>query len=179
MQEDSAQDLKTVSDNENIVGLWRRFGAFFLDFMAVLVVISPFMAIPTLLVEANITGNFQWAFERDFARPTDTQYILPSVISVFLVMYLYFYFYAKYNKQTLGQYVLNYKIIPIDEESMIPQYGLRVFFSYIGLCTWPVSVFLALRKNNKACWWDTTTNTKVIRVIAVNKAHQPTQNPRG
>jgi uncharacterized RDD family membrane protein YckC len=164
----------SILNTTKVVGLWRRFGAFFLDFMSVLLVFTPVTVIPILIAEANVTGEYQWSFARDFARPSDNLYILPSVFTVFIVMYIYFLFYARSNKQTVGQYVLNYKVSAsvVDDEK--PKYGLRVLYSFIGLCAWPVSVILALRKPDKACWWDICTNTKVVRINAVNKSLQPT-----
>ncbi|MDH5191793.1 MAG: RDD family protein [Gammaproteobacteria bacterium] len=164
----------SITDSSNIVGLWRRFGAFFLDFMTVLIVISPIAVVPILIAEANFTSEFTWSFERDFVRPTDDIYLLPGVFGIFIALYLYFLLYARSNIQTVGQYILGYKVKAIDENDNSPQYAKRVLFSFWGLCAWPISVILALRTPKKACWWDAITNTEVVRTMVVNKELQPT-----
>jgi uncharacterized RDD family membrane protein YckC len=161
------QEIKT--DEESVVGIWRRHGAFLLDFSLILLVLSPFTALPLLIAEANYTGSFQWAFIREFGRDTDSIYLLPAVVINFAILFYYFYYHLREKKPTLGQYVLSYRVID-DEESTNkkPWYALRVLYSFLGLCVWPISVILALFKPKKSFWWDGCTNTKVIRVVATN-----------
>ncbi len=152
-----------VENESNIVGVWRRFGAFFLDFMLVLMVVSSIGAVPLLVAEAEYTGAFQWAFIREFSRPTDAAYVLPSVFVSFVALFLYFYLHGKSGRPTVGQYVLGYRIASLEEKEK-PAYGLRVLLSFLGLCMWPVSVMLAIGNQQKQFWWDSTTRTRVFRV---------------
>lgn len=161
---------ETIIDKDNIVGLMRRFAAFFMDFMTVLIVFTPFAVLPLLLAEADYTGAFSWNFERDYARPTDNNYALPGIFSLFIALYLYFYLYARFNKQTLGQYIMGYKVVAEDESTDVPIYFLRPLLSYFGICMWPISAFFASRNENKACWWDGFTNTKVVRLKSTSEA---------
>lgn len=147
----------------SVVGVWRRFGAFFLDFASVVMVVSALGAVPLLIAEASFTGVFQWSFERDFARPTDTVYVLPAVFGGFLLLFLYFYLHPRVNRQTLGQYVLGYRVMEVSTAAK-PRYGVRVLLAFVGLCMWPISVILALRTPRKAFWWDSATNSRVVRV---------------
>ena len=101
----------TEIDRKNTVGVWRRFGAFYLDFMFVLMALAPLAAIPMIVAEAGITGQFQWSFEREFSRPSDSGYLLPGIFCIFLGLYYYFYKHGQLNKPTIGQYVLNYTVI--------------------------------------------------------------------
>lgn len=152
-----------VENTVGVVGLWRRFGAFFIDFIVVLTIVTPIAALPILVTESSYIGTFQWAFSRDFSRASDNYYILPTVLGIFVILFFYFYHQVKNGQQTLGQYVLNYKVSSTTQSGKVPQYAKRIFFSYIGLCAWPISVILALRSDNKACWWDKTTNTKLVK----------------
>lgn len=49
----------TVVDTNGVVGVWRRLRAFFIDFLLVLLVISPIAALPLLIAEASYTGAFE------------------------------------------------------------------------------------------------------------------------
>ncbi|MET1257458.1 RDD family protein [Aliikangiella maris] len=163
---------KSSHDRTEIVGVWRRLGAFYLDFMIVLIGITPLLALPLLIQESSYTGQFVWSFEREFSRSTDSNYILPGVGLAFWFLFYYFYKHPKSGRQTIGQYVLGYKVVSNTDEPSDAEFGVRVFYSYIGLCAGPISLYLALKNPDKAFWWDSATNTKVIRVAVVNQSLQ-------
>ncbi len=146
-----------------VVGVWRRFGAFLLDFTTIMMVAVPIGAMPMLVAEYYYTGSFQWSFEREFVRPTDVPLIMPIALGIFLVMYFYFSLPPKRGRQTVGQYVLGYRVIASGNAD-VPTYGRRALLSFVGLCAWPLSVVLALRHERKAFWWDTATGSQVVRV---------------
>jgi hypothetical protein len=164
-----------ILDESKTVGVWRRLAAFFLDFLTVLMVLTPLLALPFLIAEAGYTGQFQWGFEREFSRPTDTTYLMPGIIIAFVGIYYYFYKHARMNRQTIGQYILGYKVTKRSDTDSEPRHIIRVFLSFIGLCVWPISVILALLNQEKVFWWDTATNTRVFRVSAVHKSGQANQ----
>jgi uncharacterized RDD family membrane protein YckC len=152
-----------TESSDGIVGVWRRFGALFLDFLVVLAIITPIAALPLLAVESSYIGSFEWSFIRDFSREADSYFLFPSIFIMFGLVFFYFYQYSKNMQQTLGQYVLNYKVTPVQESRQSYPFAKRVIYSYLGLCAWPISVILALKSEKKACWWDKSTNTKAIR----------------
>lgn len=166
-------------DESKSVGVWRRFGAFFLDFLTVLMIITPISVLPILIAEGIYTGQFQWSFEREFSRQSDATYIMPGLILAFVVLYYYFYKHIRLNRQTVGQFILGYRVTDVRETNSGPKYVMRVFLSFIGLCVWPISVILFLLNRDKAFWWDNATNTKVFRVIAVNQSVQQDQPSAG
>jgi hypothetical protein len=90
-------------------------------------------------------------------------YVLPAAFGVFLLLFFYFYLHLRVNRQTAGQYVLGYRVTAA-EGTAKPNYGTRVVLSFMGLCMWPISLILALRKPSKAFWWDSATNSRVVRV---------------
>jgi RDD family len=150
-------------DPSRVVGVWRRFGAFFVDFTSVVMIVSPLAALPVLVAEANYTATFKWSFMRDYSRPTDAPYILSAVLVMFGALFSYFYLHARYGRPTVGPYVLGYRVT--HATGAAPSYARRIVLSFVGLCMWPVSVILALRKPQKSFWWDTATNTMVTRVV--------------
>ena len=151
-------------DNAKVVGFWRRIGAFLTDSAVVLLVIAPVAALPLLVAEGRYTGTFHWAFERRFSRSTDMVILLPGIAASFAGLFLYFYVHARTGRATVGQYVLGYRVTASGETGAAPNWGTRVMYSFLGLCMWPVSVVLARRTPQKICWWDSKTNTRVVRV---------------
>ena len=154
----------TVVDASGVVGVWRRFGAFFIDFVLVLLMISPIAALPLLIAEASYTGVFEWSFYRKFARPSDGYFVLPAVFASFAALYFYFFLHPLKGRQTVGEYILGFRIVAATEVGPKPIYGTRPITSFIGLCAWPVSVYFALRKEDKRFWWDTDSRTRAEMV---------------
>ena len=152
-------------DSGNTVGVWRRFGAFLLDLVVVLMIMAPVGAIPILVAEAKYSGTFEWAFTRHYSRPTDAVLILPSALATFLALFVYLYLHARSHRPTIGQFVSGYRVTA-NPGSGPPKYALRVVLSFIGLCAWPVSLVPALRRRDKAFWWDVVTRTKAARVVS-------------
>jgi len=154
--------------SENNTGVWRRFGAFFLDFMVVLLALTPITVLPTLIAEYVHTNSYAWTFQRDFSRSTDNWIIIPTVFLMFGGLYYYFYKFCLLSKQTLGQYVSGYRIQSIDGPMNSQKARKRVLLSILGLCLWPISVILGLR-NKRVFWWDSSSGTQALTAETVNK----------
>ena len=147
-----------------VVGVWRRFWAFLIDYALVLFVVSPLAALAPLLIEAGHTGSFEWSFVRTFSRPSDSLVVVPAVFASFTALYLYFFLHPLKNWQTVGEYILGFKVVAASDIGPKPVYGTRPITSFIGLCVWPISVYFALQKEDKRFWWDTDSRTRVVRV---------------
>jgi hypothetical protein len=171
------RQIACTVDSSKVVGVWRRFGAFFLDFALVMLIVSPVAALPLLVAEANYTNAFQWSFHRQFARPTDVMYLMPAIVAAFLALFFYFYQHARVGRQTIGQYVLAYKVTMSASAARAPNWALRVILSFCGLCMWPISVVLALRTSQKIFWWDSVTGSSVVRVLAANNRIERPREP--
>ena len=154
------------SENSGIesVGAFRRFAAFYIDFSIILTCLIPLIALPQLLIESSIVGTFHWSVNRSFVRESDSIYMIPAFLFSLVLIFYYFYKYPKLGNQTVGQYVLGYKIVALKGSMVEPSYGLRVVYSYMGLCIWPISVYYSLQSSNRTFWWDNITNTKAVCV---------------
>jgi hypothetical protein len=128
-------------------------------------IMAPVGALPILVAEAKYSGTFEWNFTRHYARPTDAILILPSAVATFLALFVYLYLHARSHRPTIGQFVSGYRVTATPG-SEPPNYALRVVLSFIGLCAWSVSLVPALRRPDKAFWWDVVTRTKVARVVS-------------
>lgn len=158
------RQVAVTLDSAKVVGLWRRFGAFVIDFAAVLLVVAPVAALPLLIVESHYTGAFHWSFERRFARSTDMVTLMPGIVAAFAGLLLYFYLHPRLGRPTVGAYVLGYRVMASSDTQSAPNWAMRTVCSFLGLCMWPVTVILALRTPQKVCWWDSVAGTQAIRV---------------
>lgn len=146
------------------IKIWERFAAFFIDFLAVLAATTPIATLPILLAEADATGSFQWSFERDFSRLSDGALAILGVLSMFAALFAYFYIHSAISRQTIGQYLLGFRVEGVPGTGKKPAFGLNVLLGYIGLCAWPVSVYLAAKRQDKAFWWNLRSRTRLVRV---------------
>ena len=97
---------ETRIENSESVGIFRIFSAFYFDMWmlwSVYFVLSSFIF---LVFESFHTGIFEWRFERDFHRSTDTPILMFFVWS----MVYYYYKHLLLQKATIGQYVMGYEI---------------------------------------------------------------------
>jgi len=147
----------------NPVRLRRRLAAFIIDFIVVIMITAPLASLVIILIESKYTGSFQWSFEREFSRPTDSLIIL-EIFVIFFLLFYYFYKHLHVNRQTAGQYILGYKIIKDPNETREPRYGRRVLYSFIGICIWPITLFQSFGNPKKIMWWDNSTFTRAVRV---------------
>lgn len=159
-------DLQTAVESDAVVGVRRRLGAFFIDFALVLIIISPIAALPLLIAEASHTGTFEWSFVRQFSRPGDGLLVFPGIFGSFAALYFYFFYYPWKGRQTVGEYVLGFRIVAAESTGLSPNYGMRPFTSFVGLCAWPISLYFALQKEDKRFWWDTDSRTRAVMVAS-------------
>ena len=138
----------------------RRLGAFVLDFAIVLSALSPFLGLTMLYLEAQATGEFAWSFTRGFSRPSDWQVMFPGILLIQASVVTYFYLHNVLNRQTAGKLILGYALVGEDDKR--PSYVAATALSVIGMCMWPISLYLAARRSDKMFWWDKASNTKTI-----------------
>lgn len=149
-----------TNSSDHPVAILRRLGALLLDFTVVLAVLSPLLCIAVLAMEAEVTGTFAWSFSRDFSRPSDLQIMIPGILLMQFLLVLYFYVHNALNRQTVGKHILGYTVTSSEGEQ--PNYMAATVLSVIGMCMWPISLYLAVRRQDKSFWWDGTSNTKAI-----------------
>lgn len=135
-----------------------------IDFAVVLSVLIPISTLPILIAEASYTGNFAWSFERDYTRDTDFIITTPIMFIVFIALFFYHFLHVKHRKQTIGQYISGFVVEGKAGPGSRPAFGLRTFLAYLGICMWPFSIHYALKRDDKAFWWENATDTKATRV---------------
>lgn len=152
--------IRSQDDNKRPVLILRRLGAFIVDFMIVLAALIPSLGLAMLLLEAEATGEFVWSFSRSFSRSSDWQIMTPGILLIQLSLVAYFYLHNVLNRQTAGKFILGYTLV--SEHDKRPSYTAATALSVIGMCVWPISLYLAARRTDKVFWWDNASNTKAI-----------------
>lgn len=141
--------------------LWKRGIALYVDFFVVLSIVAPAATLPLLLEEGRITGTFQWHFERDFARPSDTALAVPTILGMFVALFAYFYVHLRVGRQTIGQYIMGFRI-ESEPDAKMNAFKL-VSLSWIGMCMWPFALYGAAKHPKKLFWWNVQTKTRVVQ----------------
>lgn len=153
--------LRPEVEHTEPVKLWKRGVAFYIDFFVALSIAAPIATLPLLLEEGKITGTFQWHFERDFARPTDAALAIPAILGMFVVLFLYFYLHLQLKRQTIGQYLMGFRVEP--EPGTDANAFNVVLLSWIGMCMWPFALYGAAKHPQKLFWWNEQTHTRVVQ----------------
>ncbi len=145
--------------------LWRRFGAFVIDFYFAGSTIMWLAGLMAMVVESSRTGSFHWHFQREYGVRLDELFGLPLALVSMALMFLYFVYPLTMAKQTVGCYLLRigtfWESAPDKPVAMsLGEAAKRIAFEFRGLCTWWK---LWRRKPNGQTWYDEKTNVVVLR----------------
>ena len=131
-------------------GYWRRPLALLVDFALLMVVFAPMSLVP-LLFEWRATGEFAWSFHREFARPTDWV-TAPLVFAFFAAIYFYYDRASRSGRQTIGQFILGYRVTLTHRNWQSPIGGMFGLFAYLGVI--PQFLIQFTREMNKTSGLD-------------------------
>ncbi|MEM1081597.1 MAG: RDD family protein, partial [Pseudomonadota bacterium] len=116
------------------------------------------------IFEANSVGEFRWVINRAENQSADMFSGFISIICFFAAYFYYFSIHLIQQRQTIGQYLLGFKIVNCSSTHQT-HHKLRIFLSLIGISWWPISIVLALNSPTKRFWWDRIAGYKAIRII--------------
>ncbi|MEM9496014.1 MAG: RDD family protein [Pseudomonadota bacterium] len=144
------------------VGIVRRFIAFIIDLLVATLGILPLISMPALILEFFSTGKWAWSYEREVFLSRDMFSILLFLMGTCLISY-YFSWHLKNSKQTLGQHLLRFKLVPTNDK---PNMVARAFVAWINLAWWPIWPW-TIFKRKQDYWWDEVSSIKARRVERV------------
>jgi uncharacterized RDD family membrane protein YckC len=127
---------RTLTESVGVAGLGRRFLAFLIDFIVVLVATSCIGSVFPLIAEARRVGRFEWGFQRDYSASTDSIFAFLVLLS-FIELFFYFAYPLTWGKQTIGEYVVRVKVTPPFGDGGRFTWGAaakRVSYSLLGIC---------------------------------------------
>lgn len=151
-----------LAPDDETPSITRRLIALFIDWFVLVTAGASVAALPLLVTEANIVGEFRWAFAREFVRPTDAVFAAPGIVALFAITYLYFVLHARASLPTIGQFLMALRLRPI--ESAASNYWLYFLAMAASSGLWPIWIVLALTREDKMFWWNSSFKIKVYKI---------------
>ncbi|OGW46104.1 MAG: hypothetical protein A2X57_03775 [Nitrospirae bacterium GWD2_57_8] len=148
------------------VMLWIRSLTFFIDFVTALVIIGPILTLPALLVEWQNTESFSWSFIRNWPRESDFIVAMSGALLGMIWMLFYLSFPLAQGKQTIGQYVMGYRISDFNGQRItFKRAVLRNMLGFLVLCMWPITLLMAYYHPKKHMLHDNDDGLRPERLV--------------
>lgn len=146
-------------------GLFRRFAAFWLDFLIAMAAASPIAGILPAVAEWRRTGVFEWTFERNTPAASDSLLSLATLILALVTLILYFSLPILRHRPSPGTCILGYQVVPEKGTSLnLARVGLRTLVGFIAVCA-AFAAFIARREQKKGQFWlDKVFHTQAVRL---------------
>jgi hypothetical protein len=146
-------------------GVFRRFVAFWLDFMLGMVAIAPILGILPLIREWRRTGVFAWTFVRTTPAPGDTLQATIGVLCCSAALVCYFALPLIRRKPSPGGCVLGYQVIPVEGTTIGMRTAvLRTLLGFIALCAAYLAPFVSRNRKKGQFWLDKVFGTQAVRL---------------
>jgi len=146
-------------------GVFRRFVAFWLDFMLGTVAIAPVLGIIPLIREWRRTGVFAWTFVRTTPAPGDTLQTTIGVLCGFVALVCYFALPLIRRKPSPGACILGYQVIPLEGTTVgLRAAVLRTLLGFIAVCAAYLAPFVARDRKKGQFWLDKVFGTQAVRL---------------
>jgi uncharacterized RDD family membrane protein YckC len=146
-------------------GVFRRFVAFWLDFILAMMAIAPIMGILPTLTEWRRTGNFQWTFERTTRAPSDGWLTLAGITFLLAGLVLYYAFPLTRCRPSPGACIAGYQIVSDEGAGINMRVALlRTLLGFIAACTAYLAPFIARDRKKGKFWLDAVFGTRALRL---------------
>lgn len=146
-----------------VPGVFRRFVAFWLDFLVAMSVVGPLMGVVPTLVEWRRTGLFQWTFERTTSARGDALQVslLLPVTFVWLVFYYALPLLRKHPSP--GACIMGYRVVPDDGTTLtVKTATLRTVLGFIAACAAYLAPFIGRDRKQGKFWLDKVFSTHAV-----------------
>jgi uncharacterized RDD family membrane protein YckC len=144
-------------------GVFRRFVAFWLDFILAMLAVAPIVGILPTLTEWKRTGVFAWNFERTTPAPGDA--LVAMIGLVFCTVGLVFYYALPLirRKPSPGACILGYQIIAEEGTALSFRIALlRTLLGFIAVCCAYLAPFVARDRKKGKFWLDKVFGTQAV-----------------
>ncbi len=149
---------KNQMDLSRPVGLFKRFTAFFIDFLLYLVIIAPPLVFLALTLEGIRTGEFSWFFSRHYPVYTDIIVGIAIVLAL-IAFFILFALPVSRKQQSLGQYFMGFGIVRKEGSLSLFKACLRFLMMYLTVALFFISGPMALLRKDKRMWGDLVFDT--------------------
>jgi hypothetical protein len=146
-------------------GVFRRFVAFWMDFMLGMVAIAPVLGILPLIREWRRTGVFAWTFVRTTSAPGDALQATIGVLCCSVALVCYFALPLIRCKPSPGACILGYQVIPVEGTTVgLRTAVFRTLLGFIAVCAAYLAPFVARDRNKGQFWLDKVFRTQAVRL---------------
>lgn len=152
-----------AKEEKPLRGVFRRLVAFWIDILAMFLLVEPLLAIVTLLSESVKTGEFQWNLERTTSsRGGGFEVGLLWLISCVLPV-LYFAIPLVFQRPTPGTCVMGYRIAPDSGKNVtLTRAVLRSLLGFFAVCTAWAAPFIGRDRERGKFWLDKVFSTHAV-----------------
>ena len=151
---DSAKALPTI---------FRRFVAFWLDFVLAMSVFAPLGGFVVIMVEWHRTGAFKWIFERATAAASDDRLMSVLCVLAMVGVVLFFVVPVFRGRPSPGACIAGYQILPDEGRTMTLRRALtRTLLGGVALSIWPIAPFLLRDREHGKFWLDKVCHTRAV-----------------
>jgi uncharacterized RDD family membrane protein YckC len=144
-------------------GVFRRFVAFWLDFIFAMTAVTPILGILPTLTEWRRTGAFEWAFERRSYAPGDGLLSAMGVVLASVALIFYYALPLIRPRPSPGTCIMGYQIVPEGGTTMTLRLALlRTLLGFIALSGAYVAPFVGRDRKKGKFWLDKVFGTQAV-----------------
>jgi uncharacterized RDD family membrane protein YckC len=148
---------------QTLPGVFRRFAAFWLDFILAMMFIAPILGLIPLFVEWRRTHVFEWNFERTVPASGDKLVLAAVFLLTFVALVFYYAFPLIRCKPSPGSCIAGYQIVADDGKPLVLRKAvLRALLGFVAVCTAYVAPFIARNCNEGKFWLDVVFRTRAV-----------------
>jgi len=146
-------------------GVFRRFVAFWVDFVMAMMATAPIVGILPAVAEWRRTGVFEWTFERNAPAPFDSLLSWAAFALAAVTLVFYFAWPLVRRRPTPGACIVGYQVMPDDETSLnLGQAIQRTLLGFVAVCTGFLAPFVARDRKKGKFWLDKAFRTRAVRL---------------
>lgn len=144
-------------------GVFRRFVAFWLDFILAMMFVAPILGLIPLFAEWRRTHIFEWNFERTVPASGDKLVLAVVILLTFVALVFYYAFPLVRRKPSPGSCIAGFQIIADDGKPLaLRRAVLRTLLGFVAACTAYVAPFIARNRKQGKFWLDMVFQTRAV-----------------
>jgi uncharacterized RDD family membrane protein YckC len=144
-------------------GLFRRYIAFWLDFILAVAGISPIVGLIPTIAEWRRTRVFEWTVERTSPAPGDWFLATASILLTFVVLLFYYSWPLMRHRPTPGACVLKYQVVSENGGRLSLRTSvLRALLGFVAVATFYIAPFISRDRKKGQFWLDKVFSTRAV-----------------
>jgi RDD family len=148
-------------------GVFRRFVAFYVDFLFSMLTITPLIGIIPMFVEWKTTGVFEWTFERNTSAPSDPVVLAITMLAGGSALLLWYALPLVLGRPSPGCLVLRYQIVSVEAKPIPWRTAIsRVLLGFIAACAALIAPFVARDRKKGQFWLDKVFDTRAVKITS-------------